>query len=119
MRTKAPTPLTLKHLYARSGNCCAYPKCLKEFSITDNSVLNNLSEVCHIEASSQGGERWNEDMTEKERHGFNNLIILCFDHHKLIDNPENSGLYTVAILKEWKKQHERDIKDKIHKNLPL
>lgn len=118
MPMKQPTTKTIKQLYACSGNRCAYPNC-KNSLFADIFLTSNFSEVCHIEASSQGGLRWNVLLTAEERHSFDNLIILCFEHHKIIDDPNKIDLHTVAILKGWKKQHERDIKDKIHKNLPL
>jgi hypothetical protein len=50
-------------------------------------VIGNTvtAEICHIKAQSAGGPRYDPDQTDKERHGFDNLLLLCGDHHKVVD----------------------------------
>jgi hypothetical protein len=42
-------------------------------------------------------------MTEDQRRDFDNLILLCRNHHVETDNTEN---YTVKVLREMKRNHE-------------
>ena len=63
-----------------------------------------MGEICHIKAVSPGGPRYNPVQTDEERHGFENLILLCGKHHTVVDDDE--GAYTVQRLADMKKAHE-------------
>jgi hypothetical protein len=99
------TQATLKKLFALSGNQCAFPDCTQ--NIIDKES-NMIGEICHIEAAKQGGLRYNTVQTDKERAHYNNLILLCRNHHQVIDNPDNIDKYTVEALKEMKDNHENN-----------
>jgi hypothetical protein len=86
----------IKRLFARSGNRCAFPKCSS--SIADGDNL--LGEICHIKSVKPGGPRFDQDQTQEKRNGYDNLILLCPNHHKVIDDDEES--YTVERLKKMK-----------------
>ncbi len=92
--------LTLKRLFALSGNECAFPTCTKVLVNRKNALDSN---ICHIEAASEGGERYNPDMTDKERADYPNLILLCPQHHA---DTNDVDIYTVESLKTMKKNHE-------------
>jgi hypothetical protein len=47
MERKGPTPATLKALFAKSGNHCAFPKC-SNVLVDDLNIF--VAEVCHIHA---------------------------------------------------------------------
>jgi len=68
--------------------------------------ISIISKICHIEAASKEGPRWNLNMTDDERRGFDNLILLCDECHTIIDNKENESEYPAPLLKQWKKDHE-------------
>ncbi len=92
----------LKRLFAHSGNQCACPDCTLPI-FEDNGVLTG--ECCHIEAASEGGPRYNSNMSDEERNGYDNLVLLCSRHHTIIDAcPEE---YTVEKLLNIKREHER------------
>jgi hypothetical protein len=59
--------------------------------------------ICHIEAAKPGGERYNPDMTDKERADYKNLILLCPQHHA---ETNNVNKYTVKVLTKMKRDHE-------------
>ena len=92
------------------GGKCEFRGCEK--SIVQDMLTeekSNLSNYAHIIASSSNGPRGDEFLSEKLSDDENNVMVLCRDHHKLIDDyPEK---YTVDILKEMKKEHENYIKD--------
>lgn len=98
------TRVTIRRLDMLSGNQCATPNCGKRLIAKDE--ISIISKICHIEAASKEGARYNPSMTDKERAHFNNLILLCDECHTIIDNKANEGKYTVSLLKEWKKNHE-------------
>lgn len=96
-----PTEKTIKRLFALSGNICAYPGC--SLAIVE-SVGTVTGEICHIHARREGGPRYEASQSDAERHGFDNLILLCRQHHKVIDSqPE---IYTAETLREMKTIHE-------------
>ncbi|KIU11162.1 hypothetical protein SC09_Contig24orf00043 [Bacillus subtilis] len=59
-----------------------------------------MGEICHIEAAMPGGERFYPNQTNEERRDFDNLMMLCLDHHKITNNVDK---YPVEKLQEMKK----------------
>jgi hypothetical protein len=96
-----PKEKTINRLYALSGNQCAFPDCPVRLVSPKNK--KNIAAVCHIEAAEPGGARYNPNSNDEERRGFENLILLCQNHHKEVDDLEE---YTVDVLKKMKKVHE-------------
>jgi hypothetical protein len=105
---KSPRDTTIRKLFALSMNQCAFPDCTTE--IIDPITSTILGEVCHICAQKPGGSRYNPQQTSEERHSFENLVLLCRNHHKVIDAPENLHRYTVEFLTQLKASHEENAK---------
>lgn len=103
-KARAYTPSTVKKLHTLSGNECAAPDCTRKLIARDGETV--ISKICHIEAASEDGPRWNPAMTDMERRHFDNLILLCDECHSIIDNKSNEDHYPVALLKQWKVGHE-------------
>lgn len=97
----APSEQTIKKLFALSGNICAFPGCQSPIVESAGTVTG---EICHICAKSPNGPRFDEKQTDKQRHSFENLILLCRRHHKIID--AEFEVYSVDALQEIKKIHE-------------
>jgi len=109
-------PSTVRRLDTLSGNECAYPNCKKKLIAEDG--ISIISKICHIAAASKEGPRFDVNMTDDERRGFDNLILLCDEHHVMIDNKENESKYPTPLLKKWKNDHEKHILELISsKNL--
>lgn len=105
-----PTKDTLRNLYLRSGNQCAFPGC-KRTILNDKWLL--VGQVCHIEAAMPGGQRYNPNQDDEDRRHFNNLMLLCYDHH-IETNDEVA--FTVDRLQKIKADHEKkfsDVADKL------
>jgi len=96
------TDKTLKRLFALSGNMCAFPGCDK-LLVNENNAKD--SNICHIEAANEDGERYNPDMTDIERADYPNLILLCIQHH---DETNDVKKYPVNVLKKMKSDHESE-----------
>jgi hypothetical protein len=73
----------------------------------------NLSDICHIEALNSDGSRYNNDpkISDKDRNDHPNLILLCKNHHHIIDEKDEAGkpLYDADTLKAMKQSHEEKI----------
>jgi hypothetical protein len=96
-----PSNRIVKRLFALSNNVCAFPGC--NSPISENSETTT-GDMCHIKAKSPKGPRYDSEQTDTERNSFQNLILLCKRHHKIIDSDVNQ--YTVKKLKKMKKNHE-------------
>lgn len=71
-------------------------------------VDGNYSELAHIHAVSEGGPRHKIGMTTEEKNDIENLMLLCEEHHHLIDSePSNFG---DGLLIKLKKKHEDRIR---------
>ncbi|WP_210406592.1 hypothetical protein, partial [Klebsiella pneumoniae] len=98
-----PKSTTLRTLFLRSGNQCAFPGCDVELI---NSYGQYVGNVCHIEAAEVGGERYNKSQTDEDRRAYSNLILLCANHHKVTDDVD---MYPVQVLHSMKTTHERTV----------
>ena len=98
-----PSDKTVKKLFALSRNRCAYPKCETPIVHSSGTVVG---EVCHIKAQNIGGPRFDAKQSDEARHAFDNLILLCSVHHRVVD--DQSATYTVELLAEIKEMHERE-----------
>jgi hypothetical protein len=96
---KRPSEKTLKRLFGESGNLCAFPKCRQPIIIRGTVT----GKVCHIKAKSPDGPRYDPAQSDDERHGYENLILLCGKHHDVVDDDEAS--YTVERLRQIKLDH--------------
>ena len=105
------TQSTRQRLFSMSGNQCAYPECEQELYEESDSTLYGA--ICHISAASKEGPRYIKSMTNEERRGYDNLILLCDKHHKQVDN--NSELYSIEYLKELKAKHIEGVQYKSNK----
>lgn len=97
---------TLTQLHTLSGNLCAFPSCSELLFVppTEASAATFVGEKCHIYAHSTEGPRGKAGLTAKERNSPENLILLCRNHHALVDRQHET--YPADLLKKWKKDHE-------------
>lgn len=91
---------TIRSLFAKSGNQCAFPGCTSTLIDEDNDFI---SQVCHISAASKGGQRFDPLMSDEERRSFDNLIVLCYPHHVKTNDVQQ---FSTDKLTEMKRQHE-------------
>lgn len=92
---------TIKKLFALSGNLCAFPD--SSSPVIDKESGSIVAEICHIKARNPEGARYDEFQSDEQRNAFENLVLMCGSHHKVIDdNPEK---YTVELLQKIKNNH--------------
>lgn len=105
-RGPSPDELTKMKLCAITAGRCQY---CNKFLFTDKVSLkdNNNSNLAHIIASSPDGPRGNKQLSHKLSDKIENLMLMCLEHHHLIDNkPE---MFTVELLQQIKKRSESEI----------
>lgn len=87
-------------LYSRSAGLCNY--CKKDVLNPLYNDMSNLGERAHIYGKNEGSARYVPEMANNDT--YSNLILLCREHHKLIDDhPEK---YSVDRLYKMKADHE-------------
>jgi hypothetical protein len=102
-----PSDPVIKRLFAVSSNRCAFPACTE--SLIEGETV--VGEVCHIKSARKGHPRYDSNQTETERNGFDNLILLCRKHHKIVDTEVDC--YPPDLLTAMKKAHEADPKGRV------
>lgn len=93
------TDQTIKKLFGLSDNQCSFPNCTHPMVNEKNAKDSN---ICHIEGANEGSERYRSDMTDLERADYENLILLCVQHH---DETNDFEKYTVSDLIKMKQEH--------------
>jgi hypothetical protein len=95
-----PSEPTIKRLFAVSSNTCAFPDCADP--LVEGGTI--VGEVCHVKSARKGHPRYDPEQADAERHGFDNLMLMCRRHHKIIDTEIDR--YPVDHLVAMKKAHE-------------
>ena len=99
-------------LYHAAGGMCAFPTCDRTLCSPDaaaNGSAVNVGEEAHIVAREADGPRGDHPLPEGERDRYDNLILLCTEHHKVIDDATQVPTYTVDRLRQMKVDHEEAI----------
>lgn len=109
------TEKTAKIVWSKSGGMCAFPDCRK-LLISDAPEENSdpyalIGQMAHIVAHSKDGPRGALAFRGSDRDGPENLILLCGDHHTLIDQQRKS--HTADWLYQMKERHEQWVKDRL------
>ena len=94
---------TIKTLFALSCNRCAYPGC--EEPLTDPGWVQVKADIAHIRGNRPGSARYNESMTDEERCAYEYLLLVCPNHHRLIDRLDPDA-HPVERLHEIKQRAE-------------
>jgi|GEM_PF-1169248 len=97
-----------KILWARAAGRCSFRQCGEELIVNktklDPAVMTG--EMAHIIGRSKKGPRGLALPIDKDlRDSYENAILLCEKHHKIVDGQRNT--YTVEILQQMKEEHER------------
>ena len=98
------TDKTRKLLWGRSGSRCAI--CKQELIISATSEDNEsiVGDECHIISGEINGPRYNPSYPEEKIDSYENLMILCRVHHKMVDDQPST--FTSEILLQIKNNHE-------------
>lgn len=96
---------THKMLWGRAGNRCSFPNCrislVEDATETDDPSI--IGEEAHIVAREKEGPRGDSDLPLEKRDKYDNLILLCNIHHKIVDDQVKT--YSIEKLQQFKKEH--------------
>ena len=118
------SPHTIRTLWGKAAGRCEYEGCNKllyQDEVTSENI--NRAFVAHIVAASPGGERGDKEQSALLFDDIDNLMLLCHEHHRLIDH-ERAESHGVDRLRAMKKKHEDRIKtlteiDSSMKSIPI
>lgn len=102
---------TILLLWAKAAGRCEYAGCNKLLymdDLTAEDIKSGL--VAHIVAASPDGPRGDDVLSTQLVNDVNNLMLLCHDHHRLIDH-EQVAEHTVERLRDMKKKHEDRVRE--------
>ncbi|NMC36278.1 hypothetical protein GYA49_04510 [Candidatus Beckwithbacteria bacterium] len=103
---------TSKIIWALSRNQCAI--CKKKLTKKIKKQHLVLGQECHIRSDKENGPRFDPSYPVEKLNLPDNLILLCRDHHKIIDDlPEK---YPIEKLEKIKLDHESQRVRSINKN---
>jgi hypothetical protein len=110
--TRYIRPTVERELWARAAGRCQFDGCnrlLFKSPVTQEQV--NISEKAHIYSFSNIGPRgWGPFITNsKQINELANLMLVCHDCHKTIDQDEEGERYSAELLIKWKDEHEKRI----------
>lgn len=102
---------TRKMLWGRSAHRCAICKMelVVDSTQTDDEAI--IGDECHIVGKKIDGPRGDYPLDLGKRDNYDNLIILCKIHHKVID--EQPQTYTIDKIKEIKRDHEQWVRSSL------
>ena len=104
----AITHRTIKILWANAAGRCSFSDCRQKLCTDDvaEAAPYTVGEMAHIRGEQPSSNRHDPSQTPTERDSYDNLMLLCPNHHTLIDKPENEERFTVDSLQSMKTQHE-------------
>ncbi len=102
-----------RELWARAAGRCQFNghnKILYKSSLTQESV--NLAQNAHIYSFSENGPRgWGPFVLKPDcLNDISNLMLMCYDCHKKIDQDKEGSRYSAELLIGWKNEHEQRVK---------
>lgn len=102
---------TIKLLWSNAAGRCSFPSCDKRLTVEQaaESAPYTLGEMAHINGKNPGSNRHEATQPVEERDLYENLILLCPNHHTEIDKPENEERYPVDWLISEKLRHEQNV----------
>ncbi len=105
-----PSVTTLLMLCARAGGRCEFEGCNRVL-FRDDITLHEFNDtnVAHIVAASPDGPRGDPKRSHELSDKIENLMLVCLEHHKLIDSKKLVSLYPEERLVKMKQCHERSM----------
>lgn len=108
--SKTPIPDAVKQLlFGLAAGRCQYRGCNRLLNREDLGKRGKFSVFAHIVADEPGGPRGDIELSAKLAKDITNLMLLCFDHHRLIDVDDEKG-HTIDLLHAMKDRHEDRIR---------
>jgi hypothetical protein len=98
-------------LWVRAGGRCEW---CNKYLLEDASTLAplNFGEMAHNVGHKQSARspRGMDPLVVERRNDADNLLLLCGEHHPMVDSKLTAGIFTVDFLRHVKREHEDRIR---------
>lgn len=104
--TLAISDKDIKLLWGRAGGHCSAPRCpedLTRYLAKSGDIV--LGQMAHVIGRQPGAARSDEKVGIDD--SYENLILLCPNHHTLVDKAEHD--HPVSLLRRWKQDWEQEV----------
>lgn len=104
-----------KVLWTRARNICSFPQCQQQLTqdqvdaTTGQAFQTVIGDEAHIYSASSNGPRYGPNYPTAKLETYENRILLCRNHHRLIDS-EKGRAYDPETLIKMKRRHEEQAK---------
>ena len=102
----------------RASFICSNPDCRAMTlapSTEDPERFIYVGKAAHIRAASEGGPRFDAEMTAETRKSIDNGIFLCATCADMIDRNDGSD-FPPELLHAWKSTHEQWVRDNLNQS---
>ena len=110
----------LKLLWGLAAARCSHPNCRKPLikEATEKDPHAVLGKIAHINdfSPSSNSTRSDPSLTVQELNSYENLILLCGDHHDEIDKQKKT--FPMSTLLKWKNAHEAWVLRRLQQVVP-
>jgi len=100
-----------REIWVRAGGRCAI---CNRYLLDDNTGrVTSLGEVAHNVASGGEGtraQRADDSMPMADRNAAENLVLLCQEHHEIVDAPGAEAVFDRGRMRNLKRRHESGIR---------
>ncbi|MFC8952363.1 hypothetical protein ACFT8P_06925 [Streptomyces sp. NPDC057101] len=93
------TQKTIKLLFGTATHC-AYPECDRPLILKERGLYTPTAQIAHIRSEQKEGPRYDQSYPLDKINDFENLLLLCGDHHPPVDR--HVSQYSTEELLSWK-----------------
>src|SRR6267142_426398 len=99
---------TKRQLWADCAGYCQNPQCNKYLFVNVDDDVVSIANLAHIIGAGDKGPRSECDLGDYvEKNGYSNLIMLCLECHKIVDELEDK--FGIETLRNWKVEHSNKV----------
>lgn len=100
-----------REVWVRAAGRCAI--CNRHLLDDDTGWITSLGEVAHnVAAGGEGtrAQRADDSMPAADRNTTENLVLLCQEHHEIVDAYGAEAVFDSDRMRDIKRQHESDVR---------
>jgi 5-methylcytosine-specific restriction endonuclease McrA len=111
VKRKDILPSVRTAVWARAAGCCV--RCHRNLVGSGSTFLHSvlMAELAHnVGATGSAGSPRALAEEVENREAEENLLLLCHECHRTVDNPDHAAYFTVDVLRRMKQEHEARVR---------
>lgn len=102
----------MKLLFGLAAARCSHPMCSDVcIASAPNEEVALVGDIAHIRGRGAGSARHDPTLPPQSIDVYENWILLCANHHRLVD--QQPKMHPSTLLYEWKREHERWVAERL------